>query len=149
MQDVGRETVRPSESQDGGRRNKDGNRVLETWRESKKRMIAWCQDQWRRKSPAYPKEDCAFSVNKPFTMPWFDDMPVCFNCRVPCPECRSELCKDLPMEKSTAHALLDFDEMHSDVDESKETSLSSSNVSENESSNFVRYCFRSIDLLDS
>ena len=38
------------------------------------------------------------------------------------------------MEKSTAHALLDFDEMHSDLDESKETSLSSSNVSENESS---------------
>ena len=34
-----------------------------------KRMIEWCQDQWRRKSPAYPKEDCAFSVNEPCTIP--------------------------------------------------------------------------------
>ena len=100
-------------------------------------MIAWYQDQWQRKSPAYPNEDCAkrrLFVNKPCTMPWFDDMPVCFSCGVPCPECRSELCKDLPIEMSTAHALLDFDEIHSDVDDSKETSLSSSNVSENESS---------------
>ncbi|CAH3195781.1 unnamed protein product, partial [Porites evermanni] len=72
-----------------------------------KRMIEWCQDQWRRKSPAYPKEDSAFSVNEPCTMPWFDDMPVCFNCGVPCPECGSELCKDLPIEMSTAHALLE------------------------------------------
>lgn len=100
-----------------------------------KRMIAWCQDQWRRKSPAYPKEDCAFSVNEPCTMPWFDDMPVCFNCGVPCPECRSELSKDLPMEMSTAHALLDFDEIHADEDNSKETS--SSNVSETDESSEV------------
>ena len=34
LQAVGRKTVRPSESQDGGRRSKDGNRGLETWRES-------------------------------------------------------------------------------------------------------------------
>ena len=98
-----------------------------------KRLIAWCQDHWQRKSAAYPQEDCAFSVNEPCTMPWFDDMPVCFNCGIPCPECRSELSKDLPMEMSTAHALLDFDEIHADVEGSKET-LSLSNVSENESS---------------
>ena len=92
-----------------------------------KRLTAWCQDQWRRKNPVYPQEDCAFSVNEPCTMPWFDDMPVCFNCGVPCPECRSELSKDLPMEMSTAHALLDFDEIHTDVEGSKEI-LSLSNV---------------------
>ena len=70
-----------------------------------KRMIEWCQDQWRRKDPAYPKEKCAFSVNEPFTMPWFNDMPVCFNCGVPCPDCRTELGEDIPQELSTAHAL--------------------------------------------
>ena len=26
-----------------------------------------------------------------YTMPWFSDMPVCFNCGVPCPECRTVL----------------------------------------------------------
>ena len=102
-----------------------------------KRMIEWCQDQWRRKSPAYPKEDC------PCTMPWFDDMPVCFNCGVPSPECRSELSKDLPIEMSMAHALLEFDEIHADVHDSKGTSLSSSNVSENESSEVTRMTLRS------
>ena len=102
-----------------------------------KRMIEWCQDQWRRKSPAYPKEDCAC------TMPWFDDMPVCFNCGVPSPECRSELSKDLPIEMSMAHALLEFDEIHADVHDSKGTSLSSSNVSENESSEVTRMTLRS------
>ena len=108
-----------------------------------KRMIEWCQDQWRRKSPAYPKEDCAFSVNEPCTMPWFDDMPVCFNCGVPSPECRSELSKDLPIEMSMAHALLEFDEIHADMHDSKGTSLSSSNVSENESSEVTRMILRS------
>lgn len=108
-----------------------------------KRMIEWCQDQWRRKSPAYPKEDCAFFVNEPCTMPWFDDMPVCFNCGVPSPECRSELSKDLPIEMSMAHALLEFDEIHADVHDSKGTSLTSSNVSENESSEVTRMTLRS------
>ena len=73
-----------------------------------KRMIEWCQDQWRRKDPAYPQENCAFSVNEPCTMPLFNDMPVCFNCGVPCPECRTELGEDIPQELSTAHALLHF-----------------------------------------
>ena len=77
-------------------------------------------------------------------MPWFDDMPVGFNCGVPCPECRSELSKDLPMEMSTAHALLDFDEIHAAVDDSKETTLSSSKASENESGEVTtRMTFRS------
>lgn len=119
--------------------------AIEGWKPGEratKRMIEWCQDQWRRKSPAYPKEDCAFCVNEPCTIPWFD-MPVCFNCGVPCPECRSELSKDLPIEMSTAHALLEFDEIHADVHDSKETSLSSSNVSENESSEVTRMTLRS------
>ena len=77
-----------------------------------KKMIEWCQDQWRRKDPVYPKEDSAFSVNEPCTMPWFNDMPVCFNCGVPCPECRTQLGEDIPQEMSTAHALLHFGAIH-------------------------------------
>ena len=77
-----------------------------------KKMIESCQDQWRRKDPVYPKEDSAFSVNEPCTMPWFSDMPVCFNCGVPCPECRTQLGEDIPQEMSTAHALLHFGAIH-------------------------------------
>ena len=73
-----------------------------------KRMIKLCQDQWWRKDPAHPKENCAFSVNEPCTMPWFNNMPVCFNCGVPCPECGTELGEDIPPELSTALALLHF-----------------------------------------
>lgn len=79
-----------------------------------KRMIEWCQDQWRRKNPSFPKSDCAYSANEPCTMPWFDDMPVCFNCGVPCPECRTELGLNIPMEMSTAHALLEFENIHAE-----------------------------------
>ena len=85
--------------------------VTEGWKPGDrptKRMIEWCQDQWRRKDPAYPKENCAFSVNEPCTMPWFNDMPVCFNCGVPCPESHTELGEDIPQELSTAHVLLHF-----------------------------------------
>lgn len=109
-----------------------------------KKMIEWCQDQWRRKNPAYPKDDCAFSANEPCAMPWFDDMPVCFNCGVPCPECRNELAIDIPVEMSTAHAILDFDKVHANTDGSDELnegsspscsegSLSSCNVNVSES----------------
>ena len=44
-------------------------------------------------------------------MPWFVDMPVCFNCGIPCPECWTELGLEIPEEMSTAKALLDFHEM--------------------------------------
>ena len=93
-----------------------------------KKMIEWCQDQWRRKTPAYPTDDRAFSANEPCTMPWFDDMPVCFNCGVPCPECRTELEADIPMEMSTAHAILDYEKIHAELGKSTEE------ISENESS---------------
>ena len=84
--------------------------------------VLWCQDQWRRKDPAYPEENCALSVNEPCTMPWFNDMPVCFNCGVPCPECRTKLGEDIPQELSTAHALLHFWEI---CEESSEEDASS------------------------
>lgn len=91
-----------------------------------KKMIEWCQDQWRRKSPSYPTEYGSFSVNEPCTMPWFVDTPVCFNCGVPCPECRTELALDIPMEMSTAHALLDFEKIHADSDDNNEQTAESS-----------------------
>ena len=60
-------------------------------------------------------------------MPWFDNIPVCFNCGVPCPECRHELSKDLPMELSTSHALLDSEEIHKEVDDGNEGRSKNSN----------------------
>lgn len=94
--------------------------ATEDWKpgdEPTKKLIEWCQDQWRRKDPEYPKDDCAFATNEPCTMPWFDDIPTCFNCGVPCPECRSELGVDIPMEMSTARAVLDFDKIHAGLDD--------------------------------
>ena len=82
-----------------------------------KRMIKWSQDQWQEKDPAHPKENCAFSVNKPCTMPWFNDMPVCLNCGVPCPECGTELGEDIPQELSTALALLYFGAIREELNE--------------------------------
>jgi len=75
-----------------------------------RKLVEWCQDQWRRKEPSYPSKAAAYSVNEPCVMPWFVDMPVCFNCGVPCPECRNELGEDIPAEMSTVHAIIDFDE---------------------------------------
>lgn len=72
------------------------------------RLVEWCQDQWRRKEPCYPEKKYAYSLNEPSTLPWYVDMPVCFNCGVPCPECRTELGLDIPAEMSTANAILDF-----------------------------------------
>ncbi|KAJ7394858.1 hypothetical protein OS493_000693 [Desmophyllum pertusum] len=103
--------------------------ATEGWKPGKraiKKMIEWCQDQWRRKYPAYPTESCSFSANEPCTMPWYVDMPVCFNCGVPCPECRTELGLDIPMEMSTAHALLDFKKIHADSDDNNEQPAESS-----------------------
>ena len=76
-----------------------------------RKLTEWCQDQWRRKDPSYPNNDVAYFVNEPSVMPWFVDMPVCFNCGVPCPECRTELGLEIPEEMSTAKALLDFHKM--------------------------------------
>ncbi|KAJ7391473.1 hypothetical protein OS493_018520 [Desmophyllum pertusum] len=81
-----------------------------------KKLVDWCQDQWRRKKPCYPKKPQAYFSNEPCTMPWFDDMPVCFNCGFPCPECRAELGLDIPTEMSTAHAIMNFEEIHNASD---------------------------------
>ena len=79
-----------------------------------KKLTEWCQDQWRRKKPIFPTTCDAFAENVPCTMPWFVDsqMPVCFNCGVPCPECRNELGLAVPVEMSTARAILDFAQIH-------------------------------------
>ena len=79
-----------------------------------KKLTEWCQDQWRRKKPVFPTTCDAFAENVPCTMPWFVDsqMPVCFNCGVPCPECRNELGLAVPVEMSTARAILDFAQIH-------------------------------------
>ena len=83
-----------------------------------KKLTEWCQDQWRRKDPSYPNNDVAYFVNEPSVMPWFVDMPVCFNCGVPCPECRKELGLEIPEEMLTAKAILDFHKMRKvNVDE--------------------------------
>ena len=112
VQAFGCETFRPFEGKDGRRRDQDGDGGWKPGDRATKKMIEWCQDQWRRKDPAYPKENCAFSVNEPCTMPWFDDIAVCFNCGIPFPECRTELGEYIPQEMFTAHALLHFEEIH-------------------------------------
>ena len=67
--------------------------LTENWKPGEKattKIVEWCQDQWRRKEPSYPNKKSAYALNEPSTLPWFVDMPVCFNCGVPCPECRTE-----------------------------------------------------------
>ena len=72
------------------------------------KLVEWCQDQWRRKEPCYPNIDHAYALNEPSTLPWFIDMPVCFNCGVPCPECRTELGLEIPEEMTTVNAILNL-----------------------------------------
>ena len=66
------------------------------------KLVEWCQDQWRRKDPRLPGSNAAYSENEPLTIPWFDNIPVCHRCGVPCPSCRNELASELPSEMSTA-----------------------------------------------
>ena len=77
-----------------------------------KKLVEWCQDQWRRKDPRLPSSNAAYSENEPLTVPWFDNVPACHRCGVPCPCCRNELAYELPFEMSTAQAILRFDEIH-------------------------------------
>lgn len=44
------------------------------------KLVEWCQDQWRRKEPAFPSKSYGYALNEPSTFPWFEDVPVCFNC---------------------------------------------------------------------
>ena len=69
-------------------------------------MIERCQDQRSSLS-----QNRAFSVKEPCTKPWFNNIPVCFNYSIPCPEFRTEL-EDIPQEMSTAHAFLHFEDIH-------------------------------------
>lgn len=76
------------------------------------KLVEWCQDQWRRKDPRLPGSNAAYFENEPLTIPWFDNIPVCHRCGVPCPSCRNELASELPSEMSTARAILNFDDIH-------------------------------------
>ena len=75
------------------------------------KLVEWCQDQWRRKQPCYPKSDHAYALNEPSTLPWFVDLLVCFNCGTPCPKCKTELGSEIPEELTTVNALLNFEQM--------------------------------------
>ena len=55
-------------------------------------------------------------MHEPATVPWFDNIPLCHRCGVPCPSCRDELASDLPSEMSTAQAIVCFDAIHEDQD---------------------------------
>ena len=89
--------------------------LTENWKPGEKattKIVEWCQDQWRRKEPSYPSKKSAYALNEPSTLPWFVDMPVCFNCGVPCPECRTELNMDIPEEMLTVRAINYFNQIH-------------------------------------
>ena len=76
------------------------------------RMIHWCQDQWRRKKPCLPDVATAFADNEPMIVAWNTNIPVCFKCGIPCANCIEELNEDMPMEMSTARALMSYEEIH-------------------------------------
>ena len=50
------------------------------------------------------------------TVPWFDNIPLCHRCEVPCPSYRDELASDLPLELSAAQAIVCFDAIDEDQD---------------------------------
>ena len=54
-------------------------------------------------------------MHEPATVPWFDNIPLCHRCEVPCPSCKEEAF-DLPLEISTAQAIVHFDVIHEDQD---------------------------------
>lgn len=64
------------------------------------------------KQSPLPWKNVAYSENKLLTVPWFDNIPVCHRCGVLCPRCRNELASELPSEMSTARAILSFDDIH-------------------------------------
>ena len=76
------------------------------------KMIHWCQDQWRRKRRCLPDTATPFADNEPMTVAWNTNIPVCFNCGIPCSNCMEELNEDMPMEMSTARALMSYEEIH-------------------------------------
>jgi len=77
-----------------------------------KELVQWCQDQWRRKNPCLRESATAYAVNDPLTVAWYDNIPLCYNCGIPCPNCREELGKEVPTEMSTLRALLSYEDIH-------------------------------------
>lgn len=86
-----------------------------------KKLVDWCQDQWRRKEPDLPEES-VYGSSVSSSVPLFAKMPVCHQCGVPCPDCREELQQDVPEEMSTIRAYMYYNQIHesSDVDEDLE-----------------------------
>ena len=87
-----------------------GNWVIEEL--ATKELVQWCQDQWRRKNPCLRENATAYAVNVPLTVAWLDNIPLCYNCGIPCPYCREELGKEVSTEMSTIRALLSYDDIH-------------------------------------
>lgn len=77
-----------------------------------KKIVDWCQDQWRRKEMSFPTVSHAYAVNEPSTMPWFENFPVCHRCSTPCLRCRSELGIEITSEMPTAQAILSLGDIH-------------------------------------
>ena len=77
-----------------------------------KELVQWCQDPWRRKNPCLRESATAYVVNDPSTASWYDNFPLCYNCGIPCPNCREELGKELLTEMSTVRALLSYGDIH-------------------------------------
>ena len=67
---------------------------------------------WRRKRPCFLDTATPFADNEPMTVAWNTNIPVCFNCEIPCSNCMEELNEDMPMEMSTARALMSYEEIH-------------------------------------
>jgi len=80
------------------------------------RLVEWCKDQWRRKEPILPHNQIPYTVHELATVLLFDNIPLCHRCEAPCPSCRDELAFDLPLEISTAQAIVCFDAIHEDQD---------------------------------
>ena len=85
-----------------------------------KELVQWCQDQWRRKKPWLRESVTAYAVNDPLTVAWYDNIPLCYNCGIPCPNCREELRKEVPKEMSTVQALLSYEDIHASTTEEDE-----------------------------
>ena len=77
-----------------------------------KELVQCCQDQWKRKNPCLRESATAYAVNDPLTVAWYDNIPLCYNCGIPCPNCREELGKEVPTEMSALRALLSYEDIH-------------------------------------
>ena len=78
-----------------------------------KKLIEWCQDQWRRKNPVLPSDPSRFGIGEPMCVPLYGQaMPLCHKCGTPCADCRAELELELPQELSSATCVLDYETIH-------------------------------------